>query len=91
MFRSRCSYVLTDLASSEKPREDTFGLLDLPFNAYVTPGRGKRVDCCFPVVCAADEADIEALVTSVVCQRYVWNIPIPVVGISLFQSQQRLL
>ena len=74
-----------DLASRE-PREETFGSLDLPFDAYVTPGRGKRVDCCFPVVCAANEADIEALVTSVICQRYVWNISIPVVGISLSKS-----
>jgi len=85
VFLSRYSFVLTDLASG-KPREDKFESLDLPFDAYVTPGRGKRVDCCFPVICAADEADIEALVTSVVCQRYVWNILIPVVGISLSKS-----
>jgi hypothetical protein len=35
------------------------------------------------VVCAADEDEIESLVTSVVCQRYVWNIAIPVVGVLL--------
>ena len=55
----------------------------MPLGAYVIPGRGKRVECCLPVVCAADEDEIESLVTSVVCQRYVWNMPIPVVGVSL--------
>jgi hypothetical protein len=72
--------------ASGKPTEDPFASLDLTFDAYITPGRGKRVDCCLPVVCAADEVDIEALVTSVVCQRFVWNIPIPVVGVSLSKS-----
>ena len=38
------------------------------------------------MVCAADEDEIESLVASVVCQRHVWNIPIPVVGISLFKT-----
>ena len=79
------SIVLTRLAS-EGATEDSFASLDLPLDAYVTPGCGKRVECCLPVVCAADEEEIEALVTSVVCQRYVWNIPLPVVGISLSTS-----
>ena len=79
------STVLMRLAS-EGPTEDSFASLDLPLDAYVTPGRGKRVECCLPVVCAADEEDIEALVTSVVCQRHVWNISLPVVGISLSKS-----
>ena len=74
--------VLT-LVASGCPSEDPFTSLDLPLSAYVIPGRGKRVECCLPVVCAADEDEIESLVTSVVCQRYVWNMPIPVVGISL--------
>ena len=74
------------LVASGRLSTDSFVSLDLPLDAYVTPGRGKRVECCLPVVCAADEEDIEALVTSVVCQRYVWNISIPVVGISLSKS-----
>jgi len=68
------------------PAEDPFATLDLPLGAYVLPGRGKRVECCLPVVCAADEDEIESLVTSVVCQRYVWRIPTPVVGVSLSKT-----
>ena len=77
--------LLTRVASG-CPSEDPFASLDLPLGAYVIPGRGKRVECCLPVVCAADEDEIESLVTSVVCQRFVWNIPIPVVGVSLSKT-----
>jgi hypothetical protein len=73
---------LTRIAS-DGCSEDPFVSLDLPLSAYVTPGRGKRVDCCLPVICVADEDEIGDLVTSVVCQRFVWNIPIPVIGVSL--------
>ncbi len=41
------------------------------------------MDCLLPVVCAAQEDVVEALVTSVVCQRYVWKMSSPVFGISL--------
>lgn len=44
------------------------------------------MECSLPVVCAADEDEIESLVTSVVCQRYVWKIPIPVIGVSLSKT-----
>ena len=63
--------------------EHPFATLDVSLDAHVIPGRGKRVDCLLPVVCAAQEDTIEALVTSVVCQRYVWKMSSPVVGISL--------
>ena len=63
--------------------EHPFATLDVSLDAHVVPGRGKRVDCLLPVVCAAQEDTIEALVTSVVCQRYVWKMSSPVVGISL--------
>ena len=73
--------------AKERPLQDPFVPLELPFDAYVTPGRGKRVDCCLPVVCVANEDEIECLVTSVVFQRFVWNMPIPVVGVSLSKTQ----
>jgi hypothetical protein len=66
--------------------EDSFVTLDIPFDAHVLPGHGKRVDCRLPVVCAAEEDVIDALVTSTVCQRHVWGISLPVVGISLSKS-----
>ena len=69
----------TDASALEHP----FVTLDVSLDAHVIPGRGKRVDCLLPVVCAAQEDTIEALVTSVVCQRYVWKMSSPVVGISL--------
>jgi hypothetical protein len=47
------------------------------------PGRGKRVDCRLPVICAADEDEIQDLVISTVCQRHVWGISLPVVGLLL--------
>lgn len=58
----------------------------MPFDAHVLPGRGKRVECLLPVVCVADEDEITDLMTSVVCQRYVCNISVPVVGVSLSKS-----
>ena len=69
----------TDASALEHP----FVTLDVSLDAHVIPGRGKRVDCLLPVVCAAQEDTIEALVTSVVCQRYVWKMSSPVLGISL--------
>ena len=74
------------LASTSSVSEDSFVPLDIPFDAHVLPGRGKRVDCRLPVVCAADEDVIDALVTSTVCQRHVWGISLPVVGVSLSKS-----
>ena len=77
---------LRRLASTSSTSEDSFVTLDIPFDAHVLPGHGKRVDCQFPVVCAADEDVIDALITSTVCQRHVWGISLPVVGVSLSKS-----
>jgi hypothetical protein len=73
-------------SSCSRKSGDSFKTLDIPFDAHVLPGRGKRVECFLPVVCAADEDEINALVTSVVCQRHVCNISLPVVGVSLARS-----
>ena len=55
----------------------------IPLDAHILPGCGKRLNCLLPVVCVAPEHEIEALLTTVVCQRYVLNISLPVVGVSL--------
>ena len=73
----------TDMGTDASALEHPFVTLDVSLDAHVIPGRGKRVDCLLPVVCAAQEDTIEALVTSVVCQRCVWKMSSPVVGISL--------
>ncbi len=73
-------------AGSTFASDDSFVTLDISFDAHVIPGRGKRVDCCLPVVSAADEDEIHELVISVVCQRHAWNISLPVVGVSLSRS-----
>ena len=84
-------YVLTSrrqASSSSRTSGDSFETLDIPFDAYVLPGRGKRVECFLPVVCVADEDEINALVTSVV---HVCNIPLPAVGVSLARSSTTAL
>ncbi len=68
--------------STEAPRQ----ALDIPLDAHVLPGCGKRLNCLLPVVCVATEHEIEALVTTVVCQRYVLDITLPVVGVPLSTS-----
>ena len=73
-------------ASESSPSDRPFEILQVPLDGHVTVGSGKRVDCRLPVVSAADEDEIEGLVTSVVCQRFVWNIPLPVIGFSLSAS-----
>ena len=62
---------------------ESYVTLDIPFDAHCLPGRGKRVDCNLPVIGVADEDQIQALMTSIVCQRHVLGISLPVVGISL--------
>ena len=75
------------MAACESPPWDSpFEMLQVPLDAHVTVGSGKRVDCRLPVVSAADEDVIEGLVTSLVCQRFVWDMPLPVIGFSLSKS-----
>jgi len=62
---------------------ESYVTLDIPFDAHCLPGRGKHVDCNLPVIGVADEDQIQALMTSIVCQRHVLGISLPVVGISL--------
>jgi len=73
-----CNYSTASEASSDA--------LNIPFNAHILPGCGKRLNCLLPVVCVAPEHEIGSLVTAVVCQRYVLDITLPVVGVSLSNS-----
>lgn len=74
---------LTCLANGSTPSERSFVALDIPSDSHMLPGRGKRVECHVPVICAADEDEIQDLVISTVCQHHVWGISLPVVGFSL--------
>ena len=60
--------------------------IDVPFDAHVLPGRGRRLCAILPLLCVADEANITPLMSSVLYQRYVWGIDDPVVGISFSKT-----
>lgn len=55
--------------------------LDVPFDAHMLPGRGRRLCAVLPVICISDASNIVSLLTSTLYQRYVWNIDEPVVGL----------
>jgi hypothetical protein len=77
------SYSLSEDSESDSssPRIPS---LDVPFEAHILPGRGRRHRCApLPFFCVADSENIEDLMTSVACQRYVWGITQPVVGFEL--------
>ncbi|KAJ3503041.1 hypothetical protein NLJ89_g8612 [Agrocybe chaxingu] len=57
--------------------------LNIPFDAHILPGQGRRTDCFLPIICIAEEQDIFPLVTSAVYQRHLWGISQPTVGILL--------
>jgi len=71
------------IAHSSSESKESLHPIEVPFDAHVLPGRGKRLNCLLPVVCAASEDEIEDLLTSVLCQRYILKISLPVVGVSL--------
>ena len=55
--------------------------IDVPFDAHMLPGRGRRFCAILPLLCVADEENITFLLSSVLYQRRVWGIDEPVVGI----------
>ncbi|CAA7263267.1 unnamed protein product [Cyclocybe aegerita] len=57
--------------------------LNLPFDAHILPGQGRRTNVFLPIICIAEEQDIFSLVTSAVYQRHLWGISRPIIGISL--------
>ena len=68
---------------SKESLEELLEQIDVPLDAHVFPGRGRRLNCLLPIICAAAEDEIKDLVTSVLCQRFVLKIPYPVIGVSL--------
>ncbi|KAG2072975.1 hypothetical protein BDR04DRAFT_1073342 [Suillus decipiens] len=55
--------------------------LDLPLQAHMLCGRGRRLSAVVPVFLVADSHNIVPLLCSTLYQRRVWGIPQPVVGL----------
>ena len=55
--------------------------INVPFEAHVLPGHGRRFSAVLPIICVADEDNIISLLSSVLYQRHVWEIDEPVVGV----------
>ncbi|KAG2079289.1 hypothetical protein BDR04DRAFT_1086513 [Suillus decipiens] len=55
--------------------------LDLPLQAHMLPGRGRRLSAVVPVLLVADSHNIVPLICSTLYQRRVWGIHQPVVGL----------
>jgi hypothetical protein len=55
--------------------------LDLPLQAHMLPGRGRRLAAVVPVLLVADPHNIIPLLCSALYQRHVWGIRQPVVGL----------
>ncbi|KAG2070359.1 hypothetical protein BDR04DRAFT_1118400 [Suillus decipiens] len=60
--------------------------LDLPLQAYMLPGRGRRLSAVVPVLLVADSRNIVPLLCSTLYQRHVWRIRQPVVGLCCSSS-----
>ncbi|KIK36325.1 hypothetical protein CY34DRAFT_527898 [Suillus luteus UH-Slu-Lm8-n1] len=55
--------------------------LDLPLQAHMLTGRGRRLSAVVPVLLVADPYNIIPLLCSALYQRHVWGIRQPVVGL----------
>jgi hypothetical protein len=55
--------------------------INVPFDAHVLPGHGRRYCAILPLLCVADEENVIALLSSVLYQRRVWGIDEPAVGV----------
>ena len=55
--------------------------MDVPFDAHMLPGRGRRFYAILPLLCVADKENIAPLLSSVLYQRRVWGIDEPAVGL----------
>ncbi|KAG1855961.1 hypothetical protein F4604DRAFT_1932104 [Suillus subluteus] len=54
---------------------------DLPLQAHMLPGRGRRISAVVPVLLVTDSRNIVPLLCSALYQRHVWGIRQPVVGL----------
>jgi hypothetical protein len=55
--------------------------INIPFDAHMLPGHGRRFYAVLPLLCVADEENIISLLSSALYQRRVWGIKEPVVGV----------
>ncbi|KAH7923387.1 hypothetical protein BV22DRAFT_1093049 [Leucogyrophana mollusca] len=60
--------------------------IDLPFQAHMLPGRGRRFCAVLPVLLVADSDTIVPLIRSTLYQRRVWGIQEPVVGVEVLNG-----
>ncbi|KAL6308118.1 hypothetical protein BKA93DRAFT_892652 [Sparassis latifolia] len=87
-------YADKDQESTDETSQEFSGpSIDVPFDAHVLSGSGRRSFVVLPMICVADADNIRSLVTSVAYQRRVWDIDEPVVGfeISKFGTVARIL
>jgi hypothetical protein len=68
-------------SADSDPSDDSVDSLDLPLQAHMLPGRGRRLSTVVPVLLVADPHNIIPLLCSALYQRHVWGIRQPVVGL----------
>ncbi|GBE87639.1 hypothetical protein SCP_1103160 [Sparassis crispa] len=73
-------------STDETSQQPSGPSIDVPFDAHVLRGSGRRLFAVLPVICVADSDNIGALVTSVAYQRRVWDIDEPVVGFEVSKT-----
>ena len=74
-------YIMHGTYQSSTMTESTVPSIDVPFEAHILSGRGRRFCAVLPVICVADSDNIVSLLTSVLYQRRVWSIDQPAIGI----------
>lgn len=70
-----------DSVDEDTPSESQW--LDLPPDAHILAGRRGWSSATFPILCVADQHNIIPLISSVACQRHVWGIDMPVLGLEV--------
>jgi hypothetical protein len=68
-------------SAGSDPCDGSVDSLDLPLQAHMLPGRGRRLSAVVPVLLVADPHNIVPLLCSSLYQRHVWGIRQPVVGL----------
>ncbi|KAG2753438.1 hypothetical protein P692DRAFT_20241988, partial [Suillus brevipes Sb2] len=68
-------------SADSDPCDGSVDSLDLPLQAHMLPGRGRRLSAVVPVLLVADPHNIIPLLCSALYQRHVWGIRQPVVGL----------
>ncbi|KAJ7172135.1 hypothetical protein C8R46DRAFT_139013 [Mycena filopes] len=60
--------------------------IDVAVDAHILPGHGRHLCALLPLLCIAHRDTIVDLMTSTACQRFVWGITEPVVGLVVDDS-----